>query len=115
RVAQRVVAADGDQEVQAQCADVLKNLRCEVIGHRRRPVLHTLRPWEVTSLAHGRQAFYFGRVGARAVQIGSARAVNRASILAVEGKNVTGTAGRIFQIDVCQAFPSSTDTDNLAV
>ena len=55
------------------------------------------------------------RIGARAMQKRAARAVDRARVFAVERKNIVRAAGRIVQIDMRQAFPSTPDADDFAI
>ena len=69
---------------------------------------------EILAFEHGRQLLHLRGIGARAVQVGAAGAVDGAGILAIERQNVAGAAGGVVQIDVGQALPSAADADHLA-
>ena len=61
-----------------------------------------------------RQLLHLRRIGARAVQVGAAGAVDGARVIAIERLNVTGAARRIVQIDVRQRFPPAPQADHFA-
>jgi hypothetical protein len=63
------------------------------------------------TLQNGRQILHFAWICARAVQEGSACAIDGARVFAVQGQDVMLPAGRVIQIDVRQSFPASANAD----
>ncbi len=69
---------------------------------------------ETSALQHGGQLFHLRRIGARAVQIGAAGAVDGAGVLAIERQNVAGPAGGVVEVDMGQALPAAANADDFA-
>src|SRR5205823_2110826 len=111
--AQRVVAADRHQVFQPQRADVLEHRAGYVEHLGGGAVLGGLFHGECPTRQNRGQLLHFGWVGARAVQIGAAGAVDGARVLAVQRQNVAHAAGGVFQVDVGQPLPSAADPDHL--
>ena len=114
-IAQGVVAADGDQVVEAEGLDVLQHLR-----------LVTSKTVEVTPFlvisfvgnscpsSTGGSFFILEGLVRELCRIGAAGAVDGAGVLAIQRQDVAGAAGRILQVDVGQAFPAAADADDFA-
>src|ERR1017187_4217506 len=115
RIAQRVVAADRDQVIEPQRLHVLQHPAGHVVDHRRHALLGDFGLGELQALHHRRQGLHLGRVGAGTMQVGAARAVDRARVLAIERQNVARPARRIVQIDMRQALPAAANTDDFAI
>ena len=69
---------------------------------------------KLLALQHRRQLLHLRGIGARAVQIGAAGAVDGAGVLAIQRQNVARAAGRVLQVDVGQPFPAAADADHFA-
>ena len=77
------------------------------------PFLVVSRDGKRAAFEHRRQLRHLRWVGARAVQVGAAGAVDGAGVLAVQRQDVAAAAGRVLQVDVGQAFPAAPDADHL--
>jgi len=109
RVAERVVAADGNQVVQAETRDIVEHDGSEVEVVCVHAQFFQLRGCHV----RGRFPLLDAdRIGARSVQYGAAGAVNAARVEAIERaqiKRVEVGAG----LHVRQALPAAADADDL--
>ena len=114
RVAQRVVAADGHQVIQGESLDVLEDRRGDVEHRRGHALLGGFLLGKFLPFQNRRDFLHLGRIGARAMQVGAARAIDGSGILPVEGKNVAGPAGGVLEVDVRQPFPAPANADDLA-
>ena len=113
-IAESVVAADGDQVVEAEGLDVLEHA-----GVMSKTVDGDAL---LGGLACGNSALR-GSAGASSSSTGLVRelcriraagAVDRAGILAIQRQDVARAARRVLQVDVRQAFPAAADADHLA-
>src|SRR5208282_3708500 len=66
------------------------------------------------TLQNGMQILHFARICARAVQEGSACAIDGARVFAVQGEDVMLPADRVIQIYVGQSFPPPADANDVA-
>src|SRR5579875_3304006 len=96
-VAERVVAADGDQVIEPQPLQISQDLRAEIPG------VAALREGAVGEKIG--KFFHLRRIGARRMQNGSAEAVDGAGVFAVQGPDVMFDACRIVEVEMGQAFP----------
>src|SRR5262249_41469559 len=69
---------------------------------------------ELLSGEHRGQLLHLRRVGARTMQIGTARAVDGTRILPVQRQYIARAAGRILEVDMRQALPTPANSDHLA-
>ena len=113
-VAQRIVAADGDQVIQVQRLDVLQHRLGDVEDRGGHALLGGLLRGKSCPSSTGGSFFIFDGIGARTVQIGAAGAVDGAGVLAIQRQHVARAARRILQVDVRQSFPAAADADHLA-
>ena len=115
-VAQRVVAADGDQVVKPQRLDVFQHLRGDVVDGGSDALLCALQTWGSCHLRRLGGSFFIlaGLVRELCRKVPPVRSMVRV-ISRFSGKYVTRAAGRIFQVDVRQAFPPAADSDDFAV
>ena len=108
-VAQGVVAADGDEVIQAHGLDVLHHQRSEVIAVLIE--LHRLGTLGV-EVRRQRRLLHLARVGARAVQPGAAGAVDGAGVVDVQRYHVAFVEHAPGLL-VGQPFPAAPDADDL--
>jgi hypothetical protein len=70
--------------------------------------------FELLSLQNRRQLSHLCRIRARGVQKGSARTIDGARVVVVQGQDVPRLARGIVEIDVGQTFPASPDANHFA-
>ncbi len=112
RIAQRVVAPDGDQVFELQLLQILEYLRCQVVYRAGFSIFRHLRRRKGSATQKFRHLFHLGRIGAGGVQERAAGAVDRARIAPVQRQNIARSARGIIQVDMRQPFPASPDTDH---
>ena len=109
--AERVIAADGDQAVDAQELKVLEHVRRKVAQALVGDVgLGVLRIAQETGNVLGLD---LGGIGAAGVQECAARAVDRAHAILVQLQVVLFIRRGIFGVQVQQAAPATSDADDL--
>src|SRR5262249_23629523 len=107
RIAERVVAADRNEVLDAERGEVRQHLPGEVPGFR---VDTALVAWGGRKVLAGEmlgQLLHFGRFGGARMQYGPAAPVDRARVLAVEWHEVAAPAGRVVDVEVREALPAA--------
>src|SRR6266404_6348703 len=113
RVAERVVAADGDQVFDAEPRKVRQHLLGEVPRLGRKAALGTQGDWNIVADEMIGQLLYFGRIDAARVQHGAAAPVDSASVFTVQRVNVVRPAVRVLKVQVRERLPTAAQTDDL--
>jgi hypothetical protein len=108
-VAERVVAADCNQVVEAEFFQVLEHVLAHVEHRRRDALFRELGLRKIDALNEVRDLLHLGGIRSAGVEERTARPVDGPRILARQGKNVAGHAGGIVEVDVRESFPASSD------
>ena len=114
RVAQGVVPADGNQVIEPQRVDVLQHGLRQVVDRGCDAFLGGFLGREILALERRGHLLHLRGIGARAVQVRPAGAVDAPRVLAVQRQDVAGAARRILQVDMGQAFPAAANANHLA-
>src|SRR5215216_3653244 len=114
-VTERVVAADGDQVLDAEPREVSQHLASDVPRLGCDAALGAERGWTVLADEMIRQLLHFRRIGAARVQHGAAAPIDGARVFTVQRDEVVGPAGRVLEVQVREGLPTTAETDDLDV